>query len=429
MSRTQVALTPSWGRRIVGMEGLRALAAVTVLIGHTKVHLAPGVDWGVFAVPAALGLKGLVLFFALSGFLLFRPFATALLTGGAAPDLRRYAVNRALRIFPVYIVIVLLVSLVLGLAYTSPQGATQAESGDMVGYMTDPWLVLINTTMLQTFFPFSMKTGLGVAWSLTVELVFYVVMPLLALLALRVQRRRSRDGMPAGRAFAFALAPVAAILAIGIVGKAVKWALFRDIPPEQHFLAEWGGNWVAVFSRSFLANADLFAFGMVAAVVVAAFETGRLSHDLAFRFRAGALVVAVGATLATRVVPDSLEQTAFAAAYGALILFVAMPARDARPGLLARFLALPPLEYMGRVSYSLYLWHIPVIWLVVRLGIAFPRTPAGLLANVVLVLVISVAFSTVTYYLVERPALRAKKRTDTRARAGDGRLLGAGDER
>ncbi|WP_306892952.1 acyltransferase family protein [Agromyces albus] len=403
------------------MEGLRAVAAVSVVVGHVKAHLSLGVEWGPLTWPMYFALNGLTLFFALSGFLLFRPFASALLTGERFPILGRYAVNRVLRIFPVYIVIVLLVSLVLGLAYTAPQGAGQAESGDMVGYMTDPLLLLTNVTMLQTLFPFSIKTGLGVAWSLTVELIFYIVMPLLALLAMSIRRRVQGRHSPI-----LALSPAIGIFLIGMVGKVVKWRIFEDIAPEDWFNSNWGGNWIAVFARSFFAHADLFAFGMVAAVLVAAFETGRIRHELAYRFRVIAAVVGIGAAVGSIVVPNFVVASAFAVACGALIFFVAIPTRSARPGILARGLELRPVVYIGVISYSLYLWHVPVIWLVERVGWVGPQTPLGLVINIVVVLAITIAFASVTYYAVEKPALSLKKRTDRRnADSAPSRPVGA----
>jgi peptidoglycan/LPS O-acetylase OafA/YrhL len=395
------------------MEGLRAVAAVSVLVGHVKIHLNPDTEWGLFELPMYFVLNGLTLFFSLSGFLLFRPFASALLTGERFPPLGRYAANRALRIFPVYIAILLLVSLVLGLAYTTPQHSGQVESADLVGYMTDPWLLIVNASMLQTFFPFSIKTGLGVAWSLTVELVFYVVMPLLALMALWLRRKVN------GRhAMLLALAPAIVIFAIGMMGKLYHLWVFSSIAPEDKFVNSWGGTWNAVVSRSFFEHADLFVFGMVAATLVAAFETGRIRHEYAARARLIALIVAVVAVVAARPVPTFFEETTWALVCGAVIFFVAMPNRSAEAGLLSRALDLGPIRYVGLISYSLYLWHVPVIWLVLRLGVIAPETPLGLLANIGIVLAISILFASVTYYLVEKPALKLKKRTDRKKAPG-----------
>ena len=98
-------------RRSTRIESLRALAALGVLVFHVLIlsdargtndlvrHLAFGGTFGVF------------LFFALTGYLLFTPFARAA-AAGTALDLRRYARNRALRILPLYYVVLVVLLLV-----------------------------------------------------------------------------------------------------------------------------------------------------------------------------------------------------------------------------------------------------------------------------------------------------------------------------
>ena len=71
--------------------------------------------------------SGLTLFFALSGFLLYRPFAAAIVRAERPPYVRAYLTNRALRILPAYIAILILVGLIFGAAnLTSPECAVGA---------------------------------------------------------------------------------------------------------------------------------------------------------------------------------------------------------------------------------------------------------------------------------------------------------------
>lgn len=412
MAREQIAFNPSWGKRIVGMEGLRAIAAAGVMAGHVRTHLAPSVSYGIASPVVYVLTSGLTLFFALSGFLLFRPFASALLTGGGFPRLGRYAVNRTVRIFPVYIVIFLLVSLVFGVALASPLEGGADEASESVGYLFNPGLIAINLTMLQTFFPFSMKTGLSVAWSLTVELVFYIVMPAVALAVFAVVRRhRRRPGLWA------AMIPVIALAAIGVVGKTIKYFVFRDVSSDMLSFYEWGGNWHAVFARSFLTHADLFVFGMTAAVIVAAFETGRIPQTRAGQARLWSVFAAVMGVVLARVSPDIFEKTFLSVTFGAVILFVALPARGGHPGLLARVLETLPFRYVGLVSYSFYLWHVPAIWLVIRLGWEGNDSWPGFIWSLVIVFALTLVLASVTYFGVEGPALKLKKRTEAKRAA------------
>lgn len=391
------------------MEGLRGIAAITVLLGHVQAHLARGVDLGVGdRVMDVLG-HGLTLFFALSGFLLFRPFAAGIVNGTRFPDVRRFFRNRALRIFPAYLVVFALASFVLGIAFTRPINATDGTEGvkGVVGYLTDWTVVLPNLAMLQTFFPYSMKTGLSVAWTLSVELVFYLALPVLGILAWRIARRTRR-------VVAAALLPAAVVLAIGTVGKIIHLATFHPVSAEQAFYLEWGGDWYAVFARSFLVHADLFAFGMAAAVVVTLFESGVLQHGLLRPVRIGAVVAGLAlAAIGVRAPLGQWNSTLFAVVFGLVILIVALPpSGDRHHGALAKALDLPPVRYLGVISYSVYLWHDPLIFGLQRIGWVGDRTASGFIVSCVAVLVVTIAFSSLTYFFVERPPLRLKKRTD-----------------
>lgn len=391
------------------MEGLRGIAAVSVLLGHVNVHLASGVAFGPVGVLIGVMGHGLTLFFALSGFLLFRPFASGLLTGRRFPDLKRFFANRLLRIFPAYLVIFAVVSFMFGAAYTQPgqPGAGVEGTSESIGYLWNPALIVPNLLMVQTLFPFSLKTGLGVAWSLTVEFIFYLVLPTLALVAWRLRTGRNRRA-PGG--LAFALLPPIAILAIGSVGKIIMSLTFHPASPADEFYLEWGGNWYAVFARSFLVHADLFAFGMFAALIFAAYEAGRIPQRVVAPIRWAGLGIGAVLVLCSRFFGE-WNDTAFALACGAMILFVAMPAKSDKISL-AKVLEFAPFRFVGLVSYSFYLWHLPTLWTLKRLGWIAPATTWGYALNVLLVGGVTLGLSTLTYFFVEKPPLKLKRRTD-----------------
>jgi peptidoglycan/LPS O-acetylase OafA/YrhL len=77
-----------------------------------------------------------------------------------------------------------------------------------------------------------------------------------------------------------------------------------------------------------------------------------------------------------------------------------------------RVLALRPMRAVGRLSYALYLWHAPVYWWVERHIQHADRTPIVLLA-----IGLSFVMATISYFLVERPALRLKARLEPRLRS------------
>jgi peptidoglycan/LPS O-acetylase OafA/YrhL len=401
---------PSWGQRLIGIEGLRGLAAVMVIITHTNQRMAPeaGPEW--LGTVANLGGQGLTLFFALSGFLLYRPFASAMVSGTRFPQLGRYFFNRALRIFPGYVAIFLIVALVAGVAYLRPaeMGEVSVAGDQPVGFMTDPLLLISNALMLQTLVPTAIKTGIPVAWSLTVELVFYVVMPMLALLGFRL------IGWARKSAALWVSLPIAAMLVIGLAGKFWYSLITNPASRAEEYYLEWGGNWTAVLARSFLYHADLFAYGMIAALVFCLYESGKITTETLQRYRWVAL--AAGVVCVPIAWKLGYSNSGFAVLSGAVILFVATPNVRNHPGQFAEALDTIPFKFAGAISYSAYLWHMPVILLLQKFDLALPDTISGWIGNTLIVLAVTTLFSAVTYNFIEKPSMALKKRTDSAKR-------------
>jgi peptidoglycan/LPS O-acetylase OafA/YrhL len=217
---------------------------------------------------------GVTLFFTLSGFLLYRPFASAILQGSRQLNLLNYLKNRALRILPGYWAVLLFCALGIG-------GLFLHSGGGLVdGRLTDPSLLLRAALLVQNYDPRTMLTGIGPAWSLAVEVVFYLILPLLAWLAWRLGRARGRSGR-----VIVALAPPALLLFVGLAGKAI--AAFVVPTDRTH---GWGTDWHSVLEYSFVGQADLFSFGMALAILHYFWREGRLRLP-----RHSHLVIALGA--------------------------------------------------------------------------------------------------------------------------------------
>jgi len=397
------ALVPSVAARgrLPGIEGLRALAATAVVVHHTWIldgGKRVGVDSGAGALFLNLAL-GVTLFFALSGFLLYRPFAAATARGAASPDVRAYLKNRALRILPAYWVILLVTALVLMTALTR-----NAEGDIAVGALTEPLQLAKAALLIQDYDPRTVVIGLGPAWSLAVEAVFYLLLPLLALAAARLARRvRTRS-----KRVMVLLLPPLLLLALGLSGKLVAGLLVPGSPA-----AGYESDWHSVIERSFWAQADLFSFGMVAAVVHTEVVDGRLV--LPRWWRAGALALA-----ATIFVPCALtldqgqlsyrpENTAVSLSAALLLAAVAFPSGPARRPWLQRGMELSPVVTVGLISYSVFLWNEPVLRWLTRHG-AMHEGWGGLFLNLALAGVVVGGLSLLSYRLVELPALRRKRR-------------------
>jgi peptidoglycan/LPS O-acetylase OafA/YrhL len=376
--------------RVAGLDGLRGVAASAVLVYHVWAFGAP--DGVLPSLGAGYHLitllpLGVVLFFTLSGFLLYRPFAASLWTGAPLPSLRSYARRRVLRLVPAYWVI---------LAVVVAGGAALVRAGDgslRLGPLHEqPLALAANAALVQGYSPATVLTGIGPAWTLVVEVAFYSVLPLLALAVARVARSRS----PQVRV----LLPCAALLVAGLVGKALAaWVVL----PSRGLSPGWDDDWHGVVSRSLLGHADLFVPGMLLAVLVVAVPADRLvaRRGAALPASAGLGLAAVGASK-VGLLPEPLFETAMAVAF-ALLLAAVVLAED-RWWLVRALDHRAPLA-AGLASYSVYLWHEPIVrWLAER-GLTSPGV-GGFARNVLLVGALTGVLSALTYRLVEVPTLR-----------------------
>lgn len=402
MAPAQQPLSTSGEKRLAGIEGLRALAAGSILAYH--VWLFDGGERLGAGSPLEIGFEnlahGVTLFFALSGFLLYRPFAAAIARAQPLPSVRAYLRNRALRIMPAYWAILLVTALVLGTA------AVRDETGALGhGALTDPVLLGRSALLVHGYDPATVAIGIAPAWSLAVEAVFYVLLALLvAVLALAASGRRLRS-----ERVLFLLTPPLLLLLVGLSGKFVAGVVLDGNPGDG-----WSSNWYSVVERSFWAQADLFSFGMVAAVVHAEVVDGRLVLPRAWRPAALAVAAAIFAASAATLDGGQLtylpQNTAVALAASLLVAVTCFPtAAGARPPRLRRLLEGRPLVVVGVASYSVFLWHVPVIHWLADHG-AMGGGWAGLALNLAVTAIVVGALSAVTYRFVEAPALRRKRR-------------------
>jgi peptidoglycan/LPS O-acetylase OafA/YrhL len=390
--------------RLTGVEGLRAVAAGSIVVYHVWIYSSPSgrpVDVGYlsrFALPHLA--VGVTLFFALSGYLLYRPIAASLLATGQVPGVRNYLRNRALRILPAYWVVLTVVAVIL------PAALLRQSSSDLVlDRLADhPGILLSNTLFLQNYIPASLETGIGPAWSLAVEVVFYLSLPALAVLARHCYRRA---GAWRGRCLAL-LAPAGALLVTGTAARAASvWLLPRGEGSPHEILV-----------RSFLSYADLFAPGMALAVLHALVTAGRLRLPRRWApVAATALIVDVlmvvalhdrGALPHWGLANPYTRLTALACVL--LVALVVLPgAANGRPSGLARLLEGRPLFLAGLASYSLFLWHEPITRLLTEQGLTLEGR-SGFVANLGVVAATSSVLAATTYRFVERPALARKAR-------------------
>jgi peptidoglycan/LPS O-acetylase OafA/YrhL len=355
------------------VEGMRACAAIGVVITH--VAFQTGHSTGVGGRLFGRFDLAVAVFFALSGFLLWRGHAAAARGLRPAPPTAHYLRSRFVRIMPAYLVAVVVILILL------PDGANPSLT---------VWLA--NLTLTQVYVPLTLTAGLTQMWSLAVEVSFYIALPALALLARR---------LPVS-------ARVPAIAAAGIISWG--WALIPFHTPYGVNALNWPP---AFFSW--------FAAGMLLAEWTVA-PIG-LPHRLARR-RVLMALVAVGAYLVAAsplagpegLTPGTVGQFAVKTSMGAVVAaaLVAPLVLD-RPDTAHRFLASAPMVTLGRWSYGLFIWHLAALTMVFPVIGEFAFS-GHMPVVLVLTVIFGFAIAAVSYALVESPCRVALRRWEFRRR-------------
>lgn len=237
------------------------------------------------------------------------------------------------------------------------------------------------------------------------EVVFYLLLPLLGFMAWRLGARASTRR---GRRLA-ALAPAAVLLALGLSGKAVAGFLVPG--------GSWDASWHGVIERSFWAHADFFAFGLVVAVLHVEVEDGVLKL-LAWAWKAAvAALVLIGMATAKFTTPEGLANgevsnlvydTLMAFVLALFLALVVLPSQE-RPTILVRLLETRFLVAAGIVSYSVFLWQVPVIFWAREHGLTLGGPP-GVVVNLAVLGTLVFVLSVFSYRYVEYPNLIRKRK-------------------
>ncbi len=370
--------------RFVVLDTLRAVGALAVLTTHVTFFSGDYTGHGVVGSVLARLDVGVALFFVLSGFLLARPHLARAALGLPRPPTRSYYVKRALRIYPVYAVAVVLAMVLL------PENR---------GLGLRDWLVTL--ALGNTFVDPLGPAGLTQMWSLGVEVSFYLVLPLLMLAAV------GRRGLRTRRV-------VAVLLALGAV--TVWWHLagaghaasLTDGPPLQ---------WLPAYL-------SWFCLGIGLALVHVRHATGSTSRVVAsvrsLGRQPGVCWVVAGALLLVSATPLAGPTSLVAAStaqsltknlvYGALAALVVLAGVFADPD--SRFAQAFGHELprrLGLISYSVFCLHLMIVDLLAR-ALGYRLFGGHGLELWLLTVLVSLAAAELAYRFVELPGIRLKRR-------------------
>ena len=351
--------------RIPSLDGLRAISIAFVFFGHLAGTRG-------FPVPAAAGNAvniaelGVHVFFVISGYLITRLLLQETARHGRI-DLGNFYLRRTLRIFPPYY------TLLAALLVADLLGAVALHRHDILRAMT-----------YTTNYDEGRSWYVGHTWSLSVEEQFYLLWPAVVLLA------RPRRAV---------LAAAAVVLAVPII-RVGSWELLR-----------WSGDGIGA---RFETVADAIAIGCVLAGV-----RSRLHATPGYRrlLSSPFFVLVPLVTIAANATGQH-PLVYFGAAFTIVNIGVALcidwcvTFADGRVG---RLLNARPLVFVGWLSYSLYLWQQPFL----------NRAGTSIVTTFPLNLVLAITAALASYYAVERPSLRLRRRIEAQTTRKPSRIATA----
>jgi peptidoglycan/LPS O-acetylase OafA/YrhL len=342
--------SPTLGYR-PALDGLRGLAIACVVLFHT-VH-----------VPSA-GFLGVDLFFVLSGFLI----TTLLLEEHARygkVSLSDFYRRRALRLLPALVVL-----LSAFLVYSVLAGGAESRSLHRAIFGVLAGLGYFSNVVMAAGASVLMPPQLGHLWSLAAEEQFYIVWPAVLFLVFRGRLR----------------------LALAATGAAIA------LTTAEQLRLYFAGTSVPRMVFGVDTRSSSILVGCLVALVLATPARPKL-EAAARRLGPFALLALLGLMI---VVPERRLFTGPLLLFAVVSAVLIVQALDGH-GMLARGLSTRPMVFLGRISYSLYLWHVPIL---VVLGLSSRRVEVMDVPAVALAL----GCATASYYFVELPFLRRKQR-------------------
>jgi peptidoglycan/LPS O-acetylase OafA/YrhL len=353
-------------------DSLRAIAALSVVFFHAAYYQGYLVGHPLSRYYAQLNV-GVAIFFVISGFLLYRPFAQARFARAEPPGVFPYAVRRVARIVPAYWIALPIIAAWLG------RSAVFTAHGALVYF-----------GFLQVYSLHDLFGGIGQAWSICVEVSFYAVLPLWALALRRIPFRDERGFLRTE------LLMLAALFGAGLLWKIVVMPLNAT-----HTAVAFSPKVVTL--PYFL---DHFALGMAIAALSVYVGAGRgptRGSSIPWVAAVGAFVLIANAARWFDVKEAEIFRHELKGLLGVCMILPAVFGDQTR-GVVRRVLANRALLWIGLVSYGVYLWQPAIMDELTRHGARGTlggAVPAGL-ASLAITLVVAAA----SYYGVERYVLR-----------------------
>jgi peptidoglycan/LPS O-acetylase OafA/YrhL len=371
---------------IRGLDGLRAIAILWVMLGH----VLPASKWNVttnyhkvFELLASAGWVGVQLFFVISGFLI-----TKILLGGKGQEkqLSNFYMRRSLRIFPVYYFTLFVLFIALPLMGFTLSWLS-AETENQLWF----WVYLNNWIR-----PFIDNKGFSHLWSLAIEEQYYLVWPFIVIFLDKKWLIRICLGM-------IISAPI------------FRFLLFYYYAPDTDVGAR------AAYDFTF-ARWDAIALGSLLAVIVSNAVYLKWLQKYYLKILAVSLFLIfleLGIAHTFNSVGEGgielFNQSTSAFACFALVFLVIWKNQNG----FVKVLEIPPMKLIGKYSYAMYIFHLPimVVWFKYFMpdynGMSEMRILLQVFLNYLIIFALTFSLAAVSWQVIEHPMLRLKRHFQT----------------
>ncbi|MEN3322508.1 acyltransferase [Mariniflexile soesokkakense] len=354
------------------IDAIRGLAIIMVVMHHTAQQGFVKIPHAV-AVFFSLGSRGVQLFFIASAFTLFRSYKNRSLAENMPT--RNFFIRRFFRIAPIYYLAILYYIF-------------HESLGARYWLGTQPYISIYNKIsnilFLHGFSPYWTNTLVPGGWSIAVEMMFYVVFPFLFF---RIKTINN--------AFVF--------LNVSLIFKLI----FQEILSYNQLMAS-DFLWNEYLFYYFPCQLPIFALGIIMFFLIQDSKSIRQVSNKVIIFLLVLLPLQIGSAL------DFLYLNHII--FGIIFVFFGVLLSKGK----FRFLNIPLIRYIGKISYSMYIFHFIVIsWLAkYHLMDFFDNYLINYVTRLLLVLFISIIVSKISYSLVEVPFQKFAKRIISKMETG-----------
>lgn len=346
-------------RYMVGLDSLRGLAILGVILYHINFNWIPG------------GFLGVTVFFVLSGYLITDILAMEWKRNKRI-DLKKFWLSRARRLLPGMLVMLVITLAWITIFHSSLLGKMRGDSLAALFYVSNWWYIYHN---LSYFDNFNQLSPLNHFWSLAVEEQFYVVWPFIISLGLYYIKKQSR---------------MILLICLGAFASALAMANLYEpgVDPSRIYY-----------------GTDTRAFSLlIGAVLALVWPSNRLANKIIPKARFILDVVGGIALIIILVMFWKTNQyDPFLYKGGMVLLSIAtalLVANLAHPASrIAQFLRFRPLRWVGVRSYGIYLWHYPILTLTT------PKVNAGdfSIIRAILQFLLIILIAQISWKFIEKP--------------------------